>query len=158
MTTKKQESIEEWIPKTAHEIAVGMFHDLPNILVPARHHLSKVTGTEGKTALKAVNRALEMVAECTTKFAKVPGPIRANFRDGDTFVILETETNRITADGGDQNFRQVNLLYRQNSSHEWVEITAWDADEWRSSAGGVFEAIIGAIAQVAAGVMVAERQ
>src|SRR4051812_4978566 len=50
--SKKQEpvdgTVEEWDPKTAHEVAVGMFHGLPNILVPARHRLAKMPGAEAK--------------------------------------------------------------------------------------------------------------
>jgi hypothetical protein len=160
--TKKQEPInsttEEWIPKTAHEIAVGMFHGLPNILVPARHHLVKVPGAEAKAAHKAVNRALEMVAECTTKFAKVPGPTRANFRDGDRFVIVETDTNRVTIDvmpaAGRPLMQQAHVLHRRNSSHEWVEVATWDADEWQTPGNGAFEAIIGVIAKITAGIEV----
>lgn len=155
--SKKQEPdaiVEEWIPKTAHEVAVGMFHGLPNILVPARHHLTKIPGNEAKTALKAINRALEMVTECTAKFARVPGPVRANFRDGDTFVIVESDTNRVTADGGDLVFQQVNLLHRRNSSHEWVEVAVWDVDEWRTPGSEAFEAVIGVIAKVTAGIEV----
>lgn len=161
MATKKQEPVngtaEEWIPKTAHEVAVGMFHGLPNILVPARYHLAKAPGPEVKTALKAVNQALEMVAECTTKLARVPGPIRANFFDGHTFVIVETDTDRVTAEGEIREgvlLQQVNLLHRKNSSHEWVEVVAWDADEWQMPGGGAFEAILGVIAKVVAGVEV----
>jgi hypothetical protein len=161
MTTKKKEpvdgTVEEWIPKTAHEVAVGMFHGLPNILVPARHHLAKVPGAEAKTALKAVNRALEMVTECTEKFARVPGPVRANFMDGETFVVVESDTNRVTAEGVIREgflFQQTNLFHRRNSSHEWVEVTAWDADEWQTPGGGAFEAILGVIAKVVAGVEV----
>lgn len=158
MTTKKKEpvngTVEEWIPKTAHEVAVGMFHGLPNILVPARHHLAKVPGTEAKTALKAVNRALEMVTECTEKFVKVPGPTRANFMDGETFVIVESDTNRVTADSPGLVFEQINLLHRRTSSHEWVEVTAWDVVEWQATDSGAFEAIIGVIAKIVAGVEV----
>jgi len=158
MTTKKEQpadgTVEEWIPKTAHEVAVGMFHGLPNILVPARHHLSKVPGNEAKTALKAVNRALAMVTECTEKFARVPGPVRANFMDGETFVVAESDTNRVTADGGELEFQQVNVLYRRNSSHEWIEVAVWDAEEWRTPGGKAFEAIMGVIARVVAGVEV----
>lgn len=160
MATKKQEpvdgTVEEWIPKTAHEVAVGMFHGLPNILVPARHHLAKATGTEAKTALKAVNRALEMVAECTTKFAKVPGPVRANFMDGGTFVIAESDTNRVTADGIGLALTLVEVLHRKNSSHGWVVVTAWDADSVRREHGGTaFSTILSVIAKVIAGVEVA---
>lgn len=159
---KKQEpvdgAVEEWVPKTAHEVAIGMFHGLPNILVPARHHLAKVPGAEAKTALKAVGRALEMVTECTAKFAKVPGPVRASFKDGNTFVIVETDTNRVTADGGGTEFQQVNLLHRRNSSHEWVEVAAWDADEWRTPGSEALEAILGVIARVVAGAEVAPNE
>lgn len=159
--TKKQESTEaaaeEWIPKTAHEVAVGMLHGLPNVLVPARHHLTKAPGNEAKTALKAVERALGMVAECTHKLAKVPGPVRANFWDGPTFVIVETDTNRVTADGEVREgtlLQQVNLLHRRNSTCPWIELVAWDADEWQTPGGGAFEAIIGVIAKIVAGVEV----
>ena len=158
MTTKKQAPVvgttEEWAPKTAHEIAIGMFHGLPNTLVPARHHLAKVPGTEAKIALKAINHALGMVTECVAKFARVPGPMRANFRDGDTFVIVETDTNRVTADGNDDvTFQQVNLLHRKNSSHEWVEVTSWDFGGWAPTSED-FKVIIGAIAKVIAGIEV----
>lgn len=157
---KKQEpvdgTVEAWIPKTAHDVAVYMFHDLPNILVPARHHLSKLPGNEAKTALKAVNRALTMVTECTEKFAKVPGPTRANFKDGETFVIVESDTNRVTVDWVSTEERplmqQVNVLHRRNSSHAWVEVTAWDVDEWQTPGSEAFEAIMGVIAKVVAGV------
>lgn len=159
---KKQEPVdgaaEEWIPKTAHEIAVVMFHGLPAILVPIRHHLAKVPGAEVKTALKAVNQALALVTECSTKSAKVPGPIRANFRDGDTFVIAETDTNRVTVDSVPTEERplmeQVNVLHRKDSSHEWVEVAAWDVEEWQTPGNEAFEAIMGAIAKVVAGVEV----
>lgn len=164
MTTKKKESVdsvEEWIPKTAHEVAVGMFHGLPNILVPARHHLAKVPGAEAKTALKAVNRALEMVTECTEKFAKVPGPTRANYVDGDSFVIVENDTNCVTADGEMREgllIQQINLFHRKNSSHEWVEIATWDSDEWQTPGSRAFEAVIGAIAKVVAGIEVSDHE
>lgn len=155
MTKKKEPvdgTVEEWIPKTAHEVAVGMFHGLPNILVPARHHLAKVPGVETKTALRAINRALEMVTECTAKFAKVPGPVRANFMDGGTFVIAESDTNRVTADGLGLAFGQVNLLYRKDSSYEWELVVAWNATT------GVrprdVETIMRAIAKIVAGVEV----
>lgn len=159
--SKKQEpeaSVEEWVPKTAHEVAVGMFHGLPNILVPARHHLTKIPGNEAKTVLKAMDRSIAMVKECTEKFAKVPGPVKANFRDGDTFVIAETDTNRVTVDSAPTEERplmhQVNVLHRQNSSHEWVEVAVWDADEWQTPGSEAFEAIMGVIAKVVAGVEV----
>ncbi len=155
MTTKK-EVTEEWIPKTAHEVAVGMLHGLPKVLVPARHHLAKVPGAEAKTALKAVNRALEMVTECTEKF-KVPGPVRANFMDGETFVIVENDTNRVLVEGEVREgllAQQVTLLHRKNSCHEWVDVAAWDADEWQTPGSGAFEAIMGAIAMVVAGIEV----
>lgn len=158
MTTKKKEpvdgTVEEWIPKTAHEVAVGMFHGLPNILIPAKHHLTKAPGNEAKTALKAVERALAMVTECATKLARVPGPVRANFWDGPTFVIVETDTNRVTADGEVREgtlLQQVNLLYRRNSTCPWIELVAWDAEEWQIPGGGAFEAIIGVIAKIVAG-------
>lgn len=159
---KKQEpaeaATEEWIPKTAHEIAVGMFHGLPNILIPARHHLTKAPGNEAKAALKAVERAIGMVAECTTKLARVPGPTRGNFKDGDTFVIVETETNRVTVDWVPTEERplieQINLLHRKNSTYEWIEIAVWDAKEWQIPGSEAFEAIMGAIARVIAGVEV----
>lgn len=157
MNKKKEpvdRTVEEWIPKTAHEVAVGMFHGLPNILVPARHHLAKVPGAEAKTALKAVNHALAMVTECTERFARVPGPVRANFIDGETFVLVETDTNRVTAEGGNLQFQQVNLLHRRNSSHQWIGVAAWDADEWRTPGSEAFEAILGVIAKVVAGVEV----
>ena len=168
MATKKQEPVdgttEEWIPKTAHEVAVGMFHGLPNILVPARHHLAKMPGAEAKTVHKAVNRALEMVSECTAKFAKVPGPVRANFRDpnwDDAFVIVESDTNRVLVEGEVREgllAQQVTLLHRRNSSHEWIEVAAWDADEWQTPGSGAFEAILGAIAKVIAGMEVTPRE
>lgn len=158
MTKKKEEPVdgttEERVPKTAHEVAVGMFHGLPNILVPAKHHLTKVPGNEAKTALKAIERALGMVAECTTKLAKVPGPIRANFKDSGTFVIVESDTNRVTADGSGLEFQQVNLLHRRNSTCPWIELVAWDAAEWRTPGSEAFEAIIGIIAKIVAGVEV----
>jgi hypothetical protein len=159
-TKKKQElvdgTVEEWVPKTAHEVAVAMFHGIPGILVPARHHLTKVTGTEARTALKAVDQAIAMVKECTVALAKTPGPIRANFRDGETFVIVESDTNRVTVDSVPTEERplmqQVNVLHRRNSSHEWVEVTAWDVEEWETSGSEAFEAIIRSIARVTAGV------
>lgn len=161
MATKKQEpvdgTVEEWIPKTAHEVAIGMFHGLPNILVPARHHLAKMPGAEAKTALKAVNRALEMVTECTEKFAKVPGPVRANFKDpewDDAFVVVESDTNRVLAEGPGLTFGQVTLLHRKNSSHSWVEVAVWDADEWQTPGSTAFKAIIGVIAKVIAGTVI----
>lgn len=165
MTTKKKEPVdgthEEWIPKTAHEVAVGMFHGLPNILVPARHHLAKVPGAEAKTALKAVNRALEMVTECTEKFARVPGPVRANYVDGDSFVIVENDTNCVTTDSEMREgllIQHVNLFHRKNSSHEWGEIAAWDSSEWQTPGSGAFEAIIGTIAKVVAGIEVSDHE
>lgn len=160
--SKKREPVEapveEWIPKTAHEVAVGMFHGLPNILMPARHHLAKVPGAEAKTALRAVDRSIAMVKECTEKFARVPGPVRANFRDSDTFVVAETDTNRVTIDSAPTEERplmqQVNVLHRRNSSHEWTEVAAWDAEEWQTPGSEAFEAIMEVIAQVVAGVEV----
>jgi hypothetical protein len=164
--TKKQEpangTAEEWIPKTAHEVAVAMFHGIPGILVPARHHLTKVPGSEAKTALKAVNQAITMVNECALAIAKAPGPIRANFEDGETLVIVETDTNRVCVDWVPTEERplmqQVNLLYRKNSTCPWIEVAAWDVEEWQTPGSEAFEAIIGAIAKVTAGVEVAPRE
>jgi len=160
--SKKEEpadgTVEEWIPKTAHEVAVGMFHSLPNILVPAKHHLTKIPGNEAKIVLKAVNRALTMVTECTAKFAKVPGPTRANFKDGTAFVVIETETNRVSVDWMPTEERplmeQVNLLHRKNLTLPWVEVTVWDAKEWQTPGSEAFEAIMGVIAEIIAGVEV----
>ena len=134
---------EEWIPKTAHEIAVGMFHGLPNILVPARHHLAKMTGSEAKTAHKAVDRALTMVAECSAKMARVPGPLRAGFWDDKAFVIIESDTNRLEADYDGDDIQRVSLRHRKNSNSPWV--TVWDSEEW------TLEAILGAIIKMVTG-------
>lgn len=148
--SKKEEpvdgTVEEWIPKTAHEVAVGMFHGLPNILVPARHHLTKIPGNEAKTVLKAVNRALAMVTECTAKFAKVPGPIRANFKDdeGNT-VIIGSDTDRLVLHFG------LKLQHRADTSKDWnmykayEEVKAWDLD------GDDIREIMGTVARIAAG-------
>ena len=80
--------------------------------------------------------------------------VRANFWDEGAFVVVENQTNRVVADSDGPTFNQVNLMHRRDPSQPWVEVTAWCDDEWRTSGNEAFEAILGAIAMVAAGVEV----
>lgn len=77
--------------------------------------------------------------------------VRGNFWDGETFVIIENDKNRVTGDKGDNLFTQVNVYERNSSDWDWVEILVWDCLEWRELGNCAFEAIMGVIAKVAAG-------
>jgi hypothetical protein len=77
-----------------------------------------------------------------------------NFFDGETFVIIENDMNRVTGDKDDNLFMQVNVYEKAQDSDNWVEILVWDCVEWREEGSCAFEAILGVIAKVAAGVPV----
>jgi hypothetical protein len=78
--------------------------------------------------------------------------VRGNFWDGETFVIIENDKNRVTGDKDDNLFMQVNVY--EFVEHNWREIFVWDCVEWREEGNCAFEAIIGVIAKVAAGILV----
>lgn len=80
--------------------------------------------------------------------------VRGNYVDGNTFVVVENDRNRVTAEGdkGSPFFSQVNVYMRKNA--RWVEVIAWDCVEWQEQGNEAFEAILGVIAKVAAGVLV----
>lgn len=84
-------------------------------------------------------------------------PVRGNFWDGDAFVIIENDYNRVTGDKTDDLFEQVNVFERHNPAGGWVEVFVWDAAEWRESWNEAFEAILGVIARVATGVRVTRK-
>jgi hypothetical protein len=76
--------------------------------------------------------------------------IRGNFREGNTFVIIENDHNRVTGDGTGMLFEQVNVWEREPGG-PWTELFVWDCAEWREPWTAAFEAILGVIAKVAAG-------
>jgi hypothetical protein len=65
--------------------------------------------------------------------------------------------NRVTGDKDDNLFMQVNVYEKRPPGEEgevWREIFVWDCVEWREESSCAFEAILGVIAKVAAGVLV----
>ena len=80
--------------------------------------------------------------------------VRGDFWDGETFVIIENDLNRVTGDKNDELFAQINVYERAQDSDNWVEIVMWDCEEWREPCNAAFEAIVGIIAKVAAGVRI----
>ena len=79
--------------------------------------------------------------------------LRGNYYDGNAFIIIENDMNRVTAEGTGPFFDQVNV-YERVDDVEWDEIVMWDCMEWREKGGEAFEAILGVIARVAGGVRV----
>lgn len=79
--------------------------------------------------------------------------IQGNFYEGNAFIIVENDMNRVTAEGTGPFFDQVNVYERIDDSW-WDEILVWDAAEWREGAGEAFEAIIGVISRVVGGVRI----
>jgi hypothetical protein len=77
--------------------------------------------------------------------------IRANYRSGNLFVIVENDTTRVTAEGTAPFFEQVSVWSKTTDRHQWAEEITWDEAEWREKGNEAFEAILGAIAKVAAG-------
>lgn len=98
---------------------------LSAILVPVRHHLSKVPGTEAKTALKAVNQALELLSQTTEP----------------TFVVVQNPHDRIVAipDSGCM------LDHNDTSDATWRSVKSWTFKD------PIFMEVLKVISRVAAG-------
>ena len=57
--------------------------------------------------------------------------LRGKFFDGDQYVIVESDHNRVSAGGDDLTFQQVNLYHRPNIEADWREVVVWDCAEWQ---------------------------
>lgn len=72
-----------------------------------------------------------------------------------TYVVVESGTNRVTASGADPcTFDQVTVWHRASATDAWTEVATWDQEEWQTTGTKAFDAILGAIGEVAAGVEV----
>lgn len=74
-----------------------------------------------------------------------------NRTEGEVFVVIESERNRVTAEGEGWEFSQVNLWHRKHVTAPWEELIVWADDEWRTPGSEAFEAILGVIAKIVAG-------